>query len=69
VRTVEVPPEFITPVLFFDRARVNIDDLLHSGWRGGIVRCQGDPDEAITVISAQPEAMYEYIAGMISENP
>ncbi len=52
-----------------DERRVNIEDLIESldGRHVGIVRCYGDPREAITHFWAQGSITGGCIAGWISE--
>ena len=52
-----------------DRDRVNIDDLIEClEGRGGVVRCNGDPKDCITVFSEDVGAFSGCVAGWISED-
>lgn len=51
-----------------DTGRVNLDDLISSARRpGGIVRCDGRPDDCITFFVSQDAATLGCVAGWISD--
>lgn len=55
-----------SPVVFIDMDRVNIDDLVGSvPWR--IVRCEGNPNDAVKIHVAQDDQFLGCVGGMISD--
>jgi hypothetical protein len=68
---IHFPPEWLKGTLFIDEERVNIDDLCSALARPGrIVRCVGNPNDAVKVIMPDDAPVkHEYIAGLASENP
>lgn len=54
-------------VFFIDAHRVNIDDMVGAGVAGGIVRCDGHPQDSVWVHVRPNDEFLGCVGGMISE--
>jgi hypothetical protein len=54
-------------IVFVDCQRVNIDDLVHAVNPGTIVRCVGNPADAVRVHVSPRDDCLGCVGGMISE--